>query len=133
MNDGTAPLRFDGPDVNDTDVKRLTHQHERLFELMSDGVWRSLPVIAHRTGDPEASISAQLRHLRKPRFGGHTVDRRRSEGGGLWEYRLTPATGTNAEQSSSFPHNSRESWKARALRAEAQLRALRGELFEVAT
>lgn len=129
MSDGTAPLRFDGPDVNDTDVKRLTHQHERLFELMSDGVWRSLPVIAHRTGDPEASISAQLRHLRKPRFGGHTVDRRRSEGGGLWEYRLTPAV----EKKNATDAKSSFSWKARALAAEAQLRALRGELFEVAS
>lgn len=40
------------------------------------------------TGDPEASISAQLRHLRKHRFGGHDVQKRRRNDGAQWEYRL---------------------------------------------
>ena len=42
-------------------------------------------------GDPEASASAQLRHLRKPRFGSHTVEKRNrgAREFGLWEYRLT--------------------------------------------
>lgn len=124
--DATAPLRFDGPDVTEADTQRLTHQHDRLFKLMSDGRWRTLPGIAAVTKDPEASISAQLRHLRKPRFGGHTVERRRVEGG-LWEYRLLVAT----ENLWKTVHARPTSWKARALRAEAMLRALRGELFEV--
>jgi hypothetical protein len=43
--------------------------------------------VARMTGDPEASVSAQLRHLRKPRFGGHTVERRYMSNG-LYEYKL---------------------------------------------
>lgn len=54
---------------------------------MKDGSWHTLPEIAAGTGDPEASISARLRDLRKPRFGSYVVDRRRRSQG-LFEYRL---------------------------------------------
>jgi len=69
-------------------------QHERIREFMLDGHWRSLHEISQATGYAETSISAQLRHLRKARFGGYRVERRRrrTEGGhdsGTWEYRVT--------------------------------------------
>lgn len=81
-------MRFDGDDyVPPRDNPRLTSQHARLRALMWDGKWRSLASISEATGDPPASMSAQLRHLRKKRFGGHTVDRRYL-GGGLYEYRV---------------------------------------------
>jgi len=54
---------------------------------VQDGKWRSLKEIASMTGDPEASVSAQLRHLRKARFGGHTIEKS-YEGGGLYLYRM---------------------------------------------
>jgi len=83
-----TPLRFDGPEYSPArDQVRLSGQIERVFNLMRDGKWRSLPDIAQRTGDPEASISAQLRHLRKARFGGHTVNRRHVANG-LFQYQL---------------------------------------------
>jgi hypothetical protein len=85
------PMKFDGPDyVPELDQVRLTGQIKRVFDLMRDGRWRTLTEISVRTGDPEASISAQLRHLRKERFGSHVVEkRRRGEGTmGLFEYRL---------------------------------------------
>jgi hypothetical protein len=69
------------------DGKRLQAQHARVFEVMKDGMWRSLHAIARLTGDPEASISARLRDLRKDKFGGHEVERRYVQHG-LWEYRL---------------------------------------------
>jgi hypothetical protein len=48
--------------------------------------------IAAVTGDPQTSTSAQLRHLRKPRFGGYRIDkRRRVATAGSWEYRLVLA------------------------------------------
>jgi hypothetical protein len=91
----TAP-RCDGADYNPkVDQARLTKQLERVFCLMSDGVWRTLDQIALATGDPHASISAQLRNLRKPRFGGHTITKRRRGPAqhGLYEYRLSTAAG----------------------------------------
>ncbi len=61
-----------------------------MFDTMRDGRWRTLQEIADVTGDPQASISAQLRHLRKPRFGGYTVEKRRRglPEHGLYEYQL---------------------------------------------
>ena len=70
-----AELRFDGPDyIPERDNVRLTGQLERIWNCMQDGEWRTLSRISTITGDPESSISAQLRHLRKPRFGSHHVD-----------------------------------------------------------
>lgn len=82
-------FHFDGPDVTAKDTARLTGQLLRIFNLMHDRRWRTYEEIAAVTKDPITSISAQLRHLRKPRFGKHTVERRRRDGG-LWEYRLLP-------------------------------------------
>lgn len=80
--------RFNGSDYDhDRDAPRLTAQMLRVFDLMRDGEWRSLREIAAATGDPESSVSAQLRHLRKPRFGRHTVDKEH-RGNGLYVYRL---------------------------------------------
>lgn len=57
---------------------------------MLDGVWRTLPEIASAIGAPEASVSARLRDLRKPKFGGFDVGRkaRGDASEGLYEYRL---------------------------------------------
>lgn len=87
----TLPPMFDGADyAPDRDDARLSSQLVDIQSLMRDGEWRSLNAIAQTTGHPEASISAQLRHLRKPRFGGHVVNRRHV-GGGLYEYQLVVA------------------------------------------
>lgn len=82
---------FDGPDYEPAfDKARLTGQIKRVYGYMSDGRWRTLTEIADATGDPEASVSAQLRHLRKQKFGSHTVEKqpRGDRAAGLWEYRL---------------------------------------------
>lgn len=84
---------FDGPAYERRyDQVRLSRQIADVWKAMIDGRWHTLGEVARRTGHPEASISAQLRHLRKDRFGAHTVERRaRGERRhGLWEYRLVP-------------------------------------------
>lgn len=79
---------FGGSDyVHERDAPRLQPQMERVKALMADGKWRTLKQIAKATGDPEASVSAQLRHLRKPRFGWHVIEKR-YVGNGLYEYRM---------------------------------------------
>ena len=88
---GVSEVRFSGPAYDETaDDARLRGQILRVFDVMKDGRWRTLSEIERLTGDPQASISAQLRHLRKPRFGAHELEKR-SRGertAGLWEYRL---------------------------------------------
>jgi hypothetical protein len=83
-------MRFDGavydPQFDDA---RLDKQLGRVWSVVQDGRWRTLREIAQQTHDPEASISAQLRHLRKPRFGGYII-KKRNRGDrvrGLYEYR----------------------------------------------
>ena len=86
--DFTAPVRFNGADYQPgRDDDRLKNQLKRIFDCMRDSQWRTLHEIADITGDPEPSISAQLRHLRKERFGGHTVNRM-YVGDGLYRYQL---------------------------------------------
>jgi hypothetical protein len=70
------------------DRVRLNKQQRRVFNLMRDGVWRTLHAISSVTSDPEASISARLRDFRKPKFGCFIVERRRENDGGLHSYRL---------------------------------------------
>jgi hypothetical protein len=52
---------------------------------MIDGLPRTLRQISNATGDPEASVSAQLRHLKKERFGGFIVEKEHV-GNGLYRY-----------------------------------------------
>jgi len=92
---GQTELDFDGPTYESShDCARLTGQTRRVHQAMLAasylGQWLTLSEIRERTGDPEASISARLRDLRKDRFGGLEIEkRRRGEASrGLWEYRL---------------------------------------------
>lgn len=82
--------RFNGADyLHDRDSSRLSKQHDRIKTLMSDGRWRTLAEIEASTDAPAASVSAQLRHLRKPRFGSYSVHKRLRGGlPGLYEYRV---------------------------------------------
>ncbi len=83
--------KFNGSDYDKTlDQSRLTGQIKRIYELMIDGKWRTLREIEDITNDPQASISAQLRHLRKKRFNSHIVNKQRrgEKTSGLFEYQL---------------------------------------------
>lgn len=81
---------FDGETFEpEKDRSRLTAQLSRVERLVSDGVWRTLAQIGKETGDPESSVSARLRDLRKAKFGGNTVNRRRvANTSGLYEYQF---------------------------------------------
>ena len=59
-------------------------------QIATDAGWMTLHEISELTNYGEASISAQLRHLRKPHFGGYVVVKRRrgSVMNGAWEYRI---------------------------------------------
>lgn len=76
------------------DEARLTGQLAQVHELLSsedDYDWWTIQELADKMpGATEASISARIRDLRKPRFGGYLVERRRRGGppSGCWEYRL---------------------------------------------
>lgn len=81
---------FDGAVDPALDHGRLSLQLNRIRDLMLDGSWRTLDEIAMATHAPTASVSAQLRNLRKIRFGAFEVSKRRRGLGalGLWEYQV---------------------------------------------
>lgn len=82
--------RFGGETYEpEQDSVRLTGQVLAVFELTQSGGWWTLAALAARTGGSEAAVSARLRDLRKRKFGGYDVERRRVAGG-LFEYRVKP-------------------------------------------
>jgi len=84
--------RFDGDDYDDLrDRARLRGQIRRVFDCVKDGQWRTVQEVAIATGDPETSVSAQLRNLRKARFGAHNIEKRHVSDG-LYVYRLNKTT-----------------------------------------
>jgi hypothetical protein len=114
------PFSFDGPEFSAPfDEKRLTGQMLRIWGLMKDGAWRTLNEIRLITGDPPASISAQLRHLRKRRFGRHTVNRRaRGERlHGLFEYQVivNDGNGSMGGHDGTKAHSERDNQSGRCL------------------
>jgi len=80
--------RFNGSDYDHViDGPRLGNQLNKIFELMKDAEYRTLEQISLITSVPTPSVSAQLRHLRKQRFGSHIVNKK-NFGGGLFMYQL---------------------------------------------
>ena len=87
--------RFDGPEP---DAPRLTGQLLRTWTVMSDHKWRTTTEISQITRDPTTSNQAQLRHLRKERFGAYLVECRKR--GNRYEYRV-------GEKGEGIPKHSR--------------------------
>jgi len=88
------------------DARRLRSQREIIRDVMVSAAdcetWLTLGELRALTRYGEASISAQLRHLRKAEYGGYEVVKRHRDGGRLggragvdgrgevvWEYRIT--------------------------------------------
>lgn len=85
-----------GPDyVPSLDEVRLRKQTDTIRDLMLSAAacksWLTLKELEMLSHYPQASISAQLRHLRKKAFGSYIIEKRRRGKGkeGLWEYQLS--------------------------------------------
>jgi len=89
-----ASMRFNGDAVDSTARQVPEGIYESHDLSTADGGWMTLRELAELTNYGEASISAQLRHLRKTRFGGYVVAKRRRgpPADGVWEYRITGRT-----------------------------------------
>ncbi len=78
------------------DAEPVRKQHATIRDwMLGHGRWRTLAEIAVALGYPEGSIGAQLRHLRKAKFGSYDMKKRRRIVGlevtRVWEYRVRPA------------------------------------------
>lgn len=90
-----APASVVGGETYDPalDGARLATQYARVVQVMADGQWHTLRDIAIAVHGSEAGVSARLRDMRKPARGRFNVERRRTAKAGVWEYRVSPATG----------------------------------------
>jgi hypothetical protein len=78
-----------------------------LLSATECGSWLTLRELSQLTQFGEASISAQLRHLRKPKYGSYVVEKRvrrntvvsEPEHGAIWEYRLRRGAKVGAQRS----------------------------------
>jgi DNA-binding transcriptional MerR regulator len=81
---------FDGDDyVHDRDKKRLGTQLDQIRDFMEGKEYLTLQEISDATGHPHSSVSAQIRNLRKERFGSRVIDRKYISNG-LYSYKLMP-------------------------------------------
>lgn len=79
---------FDGETYDPAlDHERLTRQLGRVWAVLNRGGWWTLEQLGAAVRAPEASVSARLRDLRKPKFGGYQIERERGESG-QWRYRM---------------------------------------------
>ena len=80
------------------EATQLNAIRDFMLDAAHRGKWHTLDEIAGTTEFGEASVSAQLRHLRKTRHGRYRVEKRRRRDGetesgretGLWEYQVLP-------------------------------------------
>ena len=72
------------------DGKRVRTDIERIRDFMWGNGWWTLKALETVLDIPQATISADLRHLRKERFGSYQVDKVRRGEGGTWLYILRP-------------------------------------------
>src|SRR6267154_4800194 len=83
-------------------LRRVRTQRDVVRDVMLSanecGAWLTLAELGAMTRYPETSISAQLRHLKKPQFGNYELEKMPRMGAGVdlgdghgveWEYRLT--------------------------------------------
>lgn len=68
-------------------LKPLAGGRLAVWRVIADGEWHALAKIARQTRIGSAVASARLRDLRKPDFGGMTINRRRTPLG-AYEYQL---------------------------------------------
>src|SRR5260370_1016768 len=83
----TYEQKHDGPRI----AAQMEKDKAVMLTASDTGHWLTLREIENLTSYPQASISAQLRHLRKAEFGSYIVEKRRvgDPSVGVWEYQVT--------------------------------------------
>lgn len=73
------------------DGERVRTQMQVIRDFMLSHDFVTLSEIEHCLKYPSASISAQLRHLKKDKFGGYELEKKRLSinNAGTWLYKLT--------------------------------------------
>lgn len=81
---------------------RLDSLRERIRECLRSGGWWTLRELETVVGGHGTGVSAKLRDLRKPRYGGHTIEAERVCAG-LWRYRMVPQPRVSVGEQMGLP------------------------------
>lgn len=102
---------FDGDGDLEGPVKdaRLKRQVERVFDYMCNGRWCTLKQIAEAVNASEASVSARIRDLRKPRFGGWWIEKQMGKTSGVHLYKLVLGSGDPELVANPLPRDAQTS------------------------
>lgn len=92
-----TPLALDAPFLHRPVKRRATTQLRDVQSLMRYGDWMLLSSIAEKCKAPPQSVSARLRDLRKSKFGGYTIEKRRVARN-QWAYRMVVASSDNRRE-----------------------------------
>lgn len=94
FNDGLGgTIAYSAPESVNNEKIRTDRQVDAVRSILCGGLWWTFGDLQKELWHfydihaSEAGISARIRDLRKPEFGGHTIDRRKCEGH-LYEYRM---------------------------------------------
>jgi DNA-binding Lrp family transcriptional regulator len=90
---------FDGDTYDAVDYDKFSRQLKNVFDVMKDGQWHSISMIARSVGCSQQSASARLRDLRKAKFGAYNMERQRMKSiSGTYVYRLVGSKGDGEPQ-----------------------------------
>ena len=131
-------LIFDGAAFDaQLDSERLTGQLLAVRDYLSQiegGRFATVDEIASALGFPECSVSAQVRNLRKPRYGGYKVESKRLTENGLFGYRFArfssggePTTNARLAPNAATAAGMSDCWHCRGTRTCTCIVCLRGE------
>jgi hypothetical protein len=79
-----------------TQIKKHTiweSAFDAIWSQLQDGDWYTLKELAFVGGCSEAGASARIRDLRKPKYGGYTIETQAAYGDVPWLYRLDTMSG----------------------------------------
>ena len=90
---GVITLPFDGATYEPEDSPRLSEQLQFVLLILKRGEWYSAEELQgelkkYQVKAGTAGITARIRDLRKPKFGGHNIPHKRIKG--VDRYRLLP-------------------------------------------
>lgn len=58
-----------------TDMSKLPSKHDKVLDVMKGGELFTVDQLVDATGFLPTSVATMVRNLRKPQYGGHTVER----------------------------------------------------------
>ena len=79
-----------GDDITKEELVKMTGARKQVYDIMSDGEWRTVEQIQHFMTEfsPPQSVTIYLRSFREAKYGGYVVNKRKVGKSRLFEYQV---------------------------------------------